>query len=53
MLNVREPGTVLPRHRHLKSSETIVCLRGHLREIYYNDRVTRTSNIRCGESLYL
>lgn len=37
MLNAIEPGSALPIHRHLKSSETVVCLRGHLREIFYND----------------
>lgn len=37
MLNALEPGTLLPIHRHRKSSETVVCLRGHLREIYYNE----------------
>lgn len=37
MLNALEPGTPLPIHRHIKSSETVVCLRGHLREIFYND----------------
>ena len=29
MLNALEPGTVMPVHRHLKSSETVVCVRGH------------------------
>ena len=37
MLNALEPGTVLPIHRHRKSSETVVCLRGRLREIFYSD----------------
>jgi cupin fold WbuC family metalloprotein len=37
MLNALEPGTPLPIHRHMKSSETVVVLRGHLREIFYND----------------
>lgn len=37
MLNALEPGTPLPIHRHTKSSETVVCLRGHLQELYYND----------------
>ena len=37
MLNALEPGTVMPIHRHMKSSETVVCLRGHLREVFYND----------------
>ena len=36
MLNAIEPGSPLPIHRHMKSSETVVCLRGHLRELYYN-----------------
>ena len=38
MLNAIEPSSPLPIHRHTKTSETVVCLRGHLREIYYNDR---------------
>ena len=37
MLNALEPGTLLPIHRHMKSSETVVCLRGRLREVFYND----------------
>ena len=37
MLNALEPGTPLPIHRHTSSSETVVCLKGHLREIFYND----------------
>lgn len=28
MLNAIEPGTVMPIHRHQKTSETIACLRG-------------------------
>ena len=30
MLNAIEPGSVLPIHRHQKTSETVVCLRGRL-----------------------
>lgn len=37
MLNAIEPGSPLPIHRHMKSSETVVVLRGHLREIFYDD----------------
>ncbi len=37
MLNALEPGSPLPIHRHMKSSETVVCLRGHLREVFYNE----------------
>ena len=37
MLNALEPGTPLPIHRHTKSSETVVCLRGRLQEVFYSD----------------
>ena len=37
MLNAIEPGSPLPIHRHRKSSETVVCLRGRLRELFYDD----------------
>ena len=35
MLNALEPGTMLPIHRHRKTSETVVCLRGRLVEEFY------------------
>ena len=37
MLNAIEPGSVLPIHRHRKSSETVVVLRGHLRETFFEE----------------
>ena len=37
MLNAIEPGSPLPIHRHMKSSETVVCLRGRLVEEFYDD----------------
>lgn len=37
MLNAIEPGSPLPIHRHRKSSETVVCLRGGLVEEFYDD----------------
>ena len=37
MLNAIEPGSPLPIHRHRKSSETVVCLRGRLIEEFYDD----------------
>ena len=36
MLNAIEPGTVLPIHRHRTTSETVVCLRGHFEEYFYD-----------------
>lgn len=37
MLNAIEPGTVMPIHRHHASSETIICIRGHLEEYFYDE----------------
>ena len=37
MLNAIEPGSVVPVHRHQKSSETVVVLRGRVVEEYYDD----------------
>ena len=37
MLNAIEPGSEVPIHRHQLSSETVVCLRGHLVEEYYDE----------------
>ena len=38
MLNAIEPGSPLPIHRHPKTSETVVCLRGRLVEEYYDEQ---------------
>ena len=37
MLNAIEPGSLLPIHRHQKSSETMICLRGKLQVEYYDE----------------
>jgi cupin fold WbuC family metalloprotein len=37
MLNAIEPESVVPIHRHQKSSETVVCLRGRLVEEFYDE----------------
>lgn len=44
MLNAIEPCSVLPIHRHQKTSETVVCLRGRLVWEYYDEmrRCTET-----------
>ena len=39
MLNVMEPGTIVPIHRHLKSSETIICLDGCLDWIIFEEKI--------------
>ena len=37
MLNAIEPGSPVPVHRHRSSMETVVCIRGHIRQIFYDD----------------
>ena len=53
MLNAIEPGTVLPIHRHRTTSETVVCLRGHFEEYFYDKtgRLTETIDMLPGGSL--
>ena len=50
MLNAIEPGTIMPIHRHQSSSETVICLRGHFVEYFYDDsgKVTKTIAMRPG-----
>ena len=38
MLNVLEVGTRVPIHRHLKTSETVVCLEGCLDWVFYEEK---------------
>ena len=38
MLNAIEPGSLLPIHRHRKTSETMICLKGKLRIEIYDER---------------
>jgi cupin fold WbuC family metalloprotein len=45
MLNALEPGTVMPIHRHLASSETCVCIRGHFEEYLYDSEGNLTETI--------
>lgn len=37
MLNVLEPGTKVPIHRHLKTSESVVCIEGCLDWVFYEE----------------
>ena len=43
MLNALEPGTVLPNHRHLHTSESVAMLRGKAVWIFYDDQGHETS----------
>ena len=46
MLNAIEPGSPLPIHRHQKTSETVVCLRGRLVEEFYDEFSRPSGNER-------
>ena len=45
MLNAMEPGTVLPIHRHTTTCETIVMMRGSIKEMLYDDKGNLTESI--------
>lgn len=44
MLNAIEPGTIMPIHRHMGSSETCLCVRGHFVEHFYDDNGNLTNS---------
>lgn len=45
MLNAMEPGTVLPIHRHTTTCETIVMMRGSIKEMFYDDKGNLTESV--------
>lgn len=45
MLNALEPGTIMPIHRHLASSETVVLLRGKICWHFYDDAGKETESV--------
>lgn len=45
MLNALEPGTDLPIHRHMNTSEINVMLRGSVRELIYDDEGNITEDV--------
>ena len=50
MLNALEPGTQVPIHRHPATSETVVVLRGSVREVFYDEQgnVIESVTLRAG-----
>lgn len=42
MLNVLLPGTQVPIHRHIETTETVVVLRGRLTEVFFNEDGTES-----------
>lgn len=45
MLNALEPGTIMPIHRHLASSETVILLRGKICWHFYDDDGNETESV--------
>ena len=45
MLNALEPGTVLPIHRHRKTSEIVAILRGRAVQYLYDDNGCETDSV--------
>lgn len=45
MLNALEPGTVLPIHRHRKTTETVAILRGRAVQYLYDDNGCETDSV--------
>ena len=50
MLNAIEPGSPLPIHRHQRTSETVVCLRGRLVEEFYQELKVDSSEFKDSSS---
>lgn len=46
MLNALEPGTVIPVHRHRETSEDVICIRGCVEEVLYDDCGVEVERVR-------
>lgn len=44
ILNAIEPGTVVPVHRHIKTSEDVIILRGRAEEVFFDDQGNETDS---------
>lgn len=45
MLSAIEPGTQVPIHRHRNTSETVLCIRGHFKQLLYDEAGNVTDEI--------
>lgn len=46
MLNALEPGTYIPVHRHRETSEDVICIRGCVEEVLYDDCGVEVERVR-------
>lgn len=44
ILNVLMPGTMIPVHRHNETSETVICIRGAVEEVFFDDAGVETEH---------
>lgn len=44
MINVLMPGTVIPVHRHNETSETVICIRGAVEEVFFDSSGAETAH---------
>ena len=54
MLNALQMGTVVPVHRHRQSSETLIVIRGSIKETYFdeNGNVIETIEVNANGPIY-
>ena len=45
MLNVLESGTIMPTHGHKDTSKTCVCVRGHFKQLLYDEAGNVTAHL--------
>lgn len=50
IINALMPGTIVPIHRHTKTSESMTVLRGRLTEIFFDDNGNETERFELGPS---
>lgn len=48
IMNALMPGTIVPIHRHRKTSESMTVLRGKLTEIFFDDNGNETERFELG-----
>ena len=54
MLNALQVGTVVPIHRHRQSSETLIVIRGSIKETYFDEEgnITETIEVNANGPIY-
>ena len=48
IINAMMPGTIVPIHRHVKTSESMTVLRGKLTELFFDDNGNETARFELG-----